>query len=52
MHDKPPTDPAEHAKSFAHRWRDKLEDHYAVRMEELGIPEDKLGEPDYEGAAR
>lgn len=47
--DHPPPDHADHAEDFAHRWRDKLEAYCAVRMEELGIPEDMIGQPDYDG---
>ncbi len=47
-----PADPADHAEDFAHRWRDKLEEYCAVRMEALGIPEDNIGEPNYEGDGR
>jgi len=49
MTEKPPADPADHAEDFAHRWRDKLEEYRAVRMEELGIPNDLIGQPDYDG---
>jgi hypothetical protein len=49
---KPPEDPAEHAREFALRWQDKLEQHCAVRMEELGLPDNKIGEPDYAGSGR
>ncbi len=44
MHmEHPPSDPADHAEDFAHRWRDKLEEYCAVRMEKLGLPDDKIG---------
>jgi hypothetical protein len=46
MTDKPPTDPADHAEDFAHRWADKLDQYCVIRMEELGIPEGKNGEED------
>jgi hypothetical protein len=35
-----PADPAEHAKEFAQTWAGKLEAHCAIRMQELGIPDD------------
>lgn len=47
--DKPPTDPAEHAREFARTWADKLEEHCSIRMQELGIPDDMNGQPDYGG---
>jgi hypothetical protein len=49
MTETPPTDPADHAEDFAHRWRDKLEEYCTIRMQELGIPDDMNGQPDYEG---
>jgi hypothetical protein len=52
MIDKPPTDPADHAEDFAHRWRDKLEEYITVRMDELGIPDDMNGQPNYGGDGR
>jgi hypothetical protein len=45
--DKPPTDPADHARQFAQLWADKLEEHCTIRMQELGIPDDMNGQPDY-----
>jgi hypothetical protein len=50
--DKPPADAAEHAQDFARRWRDKLEEYCAIRMQELGIPDDMNGQPDYGGGGR
>jgi hypothetical protein len=44
-----PANPADHAEDFAHRWREKLEEYRALRMEELGIPDHMNGEPDYDG---
>jgi hypothetical protein len=49
MGERPPVDPAEHAEEFAHRWREKLEEYCAVRMHELGVPDNMNGEPDYDG---
>jgi hypothetical protein len=40
--DRAPKDPADHAQEFARRWADRLDEYCAVRMEELGIPQDKL----------
>lgn len=48
----PPPDPADHAEDFAHRWADRLERYCALRMDELGLPDDKIGEPDYDGDGR
>lgn len=50
--DQPPPDPADHAEDFAHDWRDKLEEYCSVRMQELGIPADRNGQPDYDGDGR
>ena len=47
-----PANPAEHAEEFAHRWRDKLEQHCTIRMDELGIQKDMNGEPGYDGDGR
>jgi hypothetical protein len=52
MTDKPPEDPADHAAQFARDWADRLELYCIERMQELGIPEDRLGEPDYDGDGR
>ncbi|MFO0954102.1 MAG: hypothetical protein U0835_23700 [Isosphaeraceae bacterium] len=52
MTERPPTDPAEHAADFARRWADRLDEYCAVRMEELGIPADMIGQPDYDGDGR
>jgi hypothetical protein len=48
MPEKPPADIADHAQDFAVRWADKLEEHCAVRMLELGIPDDMNGQPNYD----
>lgn len=42
----PSPDPADHAADFARRWADRLDEYCALRMEELGIPGDKIGAPD------
>ncbi len=52
MPEKPPSDPADHAEDFAHRWADRLEQDCALRIDELGLPDDKIGEPDYDGDGR
>jgi hypothetical protein len=44
--DKPPRDPAEHATEFARRYVKPLDRYCALRMEELGIPSDKIGADD------
>jgi hypothetical protein len=46
MPDTPPIDPADHAEDFAHRWADRLDEYCALRMQELGIPDDRLGADD------
>jgi hypothetical protein len=40
---KPPSDLADHAEDFSHRWADKLDELAGVRMDDLGIPKDKIG---------
>jgi hypothetical protein len=47
MTEKPPADPSEHAQDFARRWADKFEEHCVLRMEELDIPDEMIGQPDY-----
>jgi hypothetical protein len=44
--EKPPPDSADHAQDFARRWADRLDEYCALRMEKLGIPEEKLGADD------
>ena len=46
---KIPTDPADHAEDFAHRYEFPLDQYYALRMQALGIPEHLFGAPDFEG---
>jgi hypothetical protein len=48
MPDKPPTDPADHAEDFSHRYAFPLDQYCAIRMQELGIPERLHGAPDFE----
>ena len=47
-----PLDAGLHAQEFARRWADKLEEYCADRMASLGLPDDKIGEPDYDGDGR
>jgi hypothetical protein len=44
--------PADHAMEFALKWADKLEEYCTIRMQELGIPDEMNGQPDYEGDGR
>jgi hypothetical protein len=46
MPDIPPSDPADHAAEFSRTWVDRLDQYCALRMQELGIPDDKLGADD------
>jgi hypothetical protein len=46
MAEKPPADAADHAQEFGRRWVDRLDEYCALLMQELGIPEDKLGADD------
>ena len=46
MTDKPPSDPADHAQEFSRRWADRLDEYCAVRMDKLGVPDDKIGADD------
>jgi hypothetical protein len=46
MSETPATDPADHAEDFAHRWADRLDQYCAGRMDELGIPSEKIGAGD------
>lgn len=52
MPDTPPPDPADHAQDFAHEWADKLEEYCTIRMQEVGVPADMNGQPDYDGDGR
>jgi hypothetical protein len=44
MSNTPPSDPADHAAEFSRTWVDRLDQYCAIRMDELGIPADKIGE--------
>jgi hypothetical protein len=46
MADNPPADAADHAQDFSRRWADRFDEYCAVRMQELGVPDDKLGADD------
>lgn len=39
-------DASDHAQDFARRWADRLDEYVAIRMEELGIPDDLIGARD------
>jgi hypothetical protein len=40
-------DPSEHARDFAERYAEPMNDHVENRMMELGIPTDRIGAPKY-----
>ena len=42
----PPQDPADHAEDFARRYPFPLDQYCAIRMRELGIPDNQLGADD------
>jgi len=44
MTDAPPLDPADHAEDFARRYEFSLDQYCTIRIQELGIPDDKNGE--------
>lgn len=48
MTEKPPRDPADHAADFARRYAEDLDWYCTIRMQELGIPEEKNGAPDFD----
>jgi hypothetical protein len=52
MPEKPPPDPAEHAQDFARRYREPLDWYCTIRIQELGIPENKNGAPDFDRDGR
>src|SRR4051795_5874505 len=47
-----PLDPGLHARDFARRYAEPLDGYCKARMRELGIPDEKNGEPDYGGDGR
>ena len=52
MTEKPPADAADHAEDFAHCCAHKLEEYCTTRMQELGVPDDMNGQPDYDGGGK
>src|ERR1700722_13241327 len=42
-----PADPADHAEDFAHRYAEPLDWLAGIHMEELGIPNDRIGSNDH-----
>ncbi len=46
MHDTPPTDPADHAEDFSHRYAREMDYLTAQRMIDLDIPAEKIGSRD------
>jgi hypothetical protein len=52
MTEKPPSEPADHAADFAHRYSRDLDAYCAIRMQELGIPERLHGTRDLEADGR
>jgi hypothetical protein len=44
-----PADPGLHASQVAQDWEDVGERYVRRRMKELGIPENQIGQPDYDG---
>ena len=42
-----PAEPADHAEDFAHRYAEPLDWLAAIRMEELGIPSERIGSSDH-----
>src|SRR3954463_2824275 len=47
-----PLDPGLHARDFARRYAEPLDGYCKAHMRELGIPDEKNGEPDYGGDGR
>jgi hypothetical protein len=43
-----PTDPADHAEDFSHRYGEPLDWHAGIHMEELGIHRDRIGSNDHD----
>jgi hypothetical protein len=46
MFDKPPTDPADHAEDFSHRYAQELDIVAGQAMLDLGIPNERMGARD------
>src|SRR5271156_6619423 len=47
-----PADTSLHASQVAQEWEDVAEVYVRRRMRELGIPENQIGQPDYDGDGR
>jgi len=47
-----PADIAEHASEVAREWEDVAETYFRRRMQELGVPGNMIGQPDYGGDGR
>ena len=43
-----PADPADHAEDFADRYAEPLDSQAAIRMQELGISNDRIGSNDHD----
>jgi hypothetical protein len=43
-----PADPADHAEDFSHRYAEPLDWQAGIRMEELGVPKDRIGSNDHD----
>lgn len=52
MHEKPPSDSADHAEDFAHRYADDLEIVAGQAMLDLGLTDGQMGERDHERGSR
>jgi hypothetical protein len=52
MIDRPHDDPADHARDFAHRSANRFELYCTERMQVLGLPDNQIGQPDYDGDGR
>jgi hypothetical protein len=50
MTDTPPSDPVDHAVDFGHRYEEPLDWLSGILMEEVGIPNDRIGARDIQGA--
>jgi hypothetical protein len=52
MPEKPPSDPADHAEDFSHRYAEDLEIVAGQAMLDLGLTNDQMGERDHERGSR
>ncbi len=48
LDERVPANPADHAEDFAHRNFEPLDWQASLRMEELGIPKDRIGSSDHD----